>query len=240
MNHRVEKAYIEGCSLRGIARTLGLSRTTVARKFVFLGINAERELEEMNQNLPKVAQVQFDEQETAESTKLKPLSILMVTEKYSHRILGFEISEIPASGRNAEKSRKKYGRRPDRRSAGRRKLFSQLKPFIEEQAIVESDDHPHYPSEIKIVFPQATHRTHKARPARDHGFDELKKGKDPLFSINHVLAKQRARMSRLARKSWCISKRKERLRLHLAIFAVNHNRTRARLEKHFERMRGSG
>ncbi len=62
---------------------------------------------------------------------------------------------------------------------------------------------------------------------------ELKKGFDPLFSLNHTCAMTRDRIKRLARKTWAISKKKEFLELHLAIYVDHHNRSLRALEKYF-------
>nr|MBX2884857.1 hypothetical protein [Granulosicoccus sp.] len=52
----------------------------------------------------------------------------------------------------------------------------------------------------------------------------LKKiGFDPLFAINHTFAMFRANVNRLIRKTWCTTKRVDRLEDHLAIFVSVFN-----------------
>ena len=47
---------------------------------------------------------------------------------------------------------------------------------------------------------------------------------DPLFSLNHTCAMLRANINRLFRRTWCTTKRKDRLEQHLAVYMDFHNR----------------
>ena len=60
--------------LRREARNLNLSRTTIDRKFRYVGEQAKIKLRETNLMHPKVHEAVFDDQETFEHTKCKPLS----------------------------------------------------------------------------------------------------------------------------------------------------------------------
>lgn len=51
-----------------------------------------------------------------------------------------------------------------------------------------------------------------------------KNNNDPLFAINHALAMLRANINRLIRKTWCTSKKIERLKDHLDIFTYYFNK----------------
>ena len=66
-------------------------------------------VEEEKQKLSYSAEtLQFDELETIHHTKCKPLNIvLVINEKY--QLLVAKVAEMPAKGRLAEFSRKKYG-----------------------------------------------------------------------------------------------------------------------------------
>ena len=57
------------------------------------------------------------------------------------------------------------------------------------------------------------------------GQGELKKLRfDPLFALNHTCAMLRANINRLFRRTWCTTKKKERLEQHLAVYMDFHNR----------------
>jgi len=88
-----------------------------------------------------------------------------------------------------------------------------------------SVEHARYPAAIKKHFPKATHRQYKSIRGCVTGQGELKKTQfDPLFSINHTLAMLRAKINRLVRRTWCTTKKNERLEDHMALYVDYHNR----------------
>ncbi len=211
-------------SQRAAARIMTLNRKTVVRKFLILGELAGHQLEAFNKSFPSAIAMEFDDMETFEHTKCKPLSITLAVESQTRRILGFEISQMPAKGPLAPIALKKYGYRVDKRALGREKLFSSLKDLVVERALIKSDQNPHYVPAVRRHFPNARHMTFKGRRGCVVGQGELKKiGFDPLFSLNHTCAKLRADTNRLLRRTWCTTKKPERLRLHLNLVALNHN-----------------
>jgi transposase-like protein len=224
-NDRLRTLLCSGVSLRRSAKILHLSRTTVARKLIYLGKISRDELLAKNLEHPKSSVVEFDDQETFEHTKCKPLSITIAVESKSRRILGFEVSQFQAKGHLTRIALKKYGPRKDTRALGRRKLFESLKPLVRETATFKSDQNPHYPADLQKYFPHAHHLAFKGERGSITGQGELKKVRfDPLFSLNHTCAMTRANMNRLFRRTWCTTKVPARLADHLAIYAVFHNK----------------
>jgi hypothetical protein len=214
-----------GVSQRRLARLLRLSRTTIVRKLLFLARLAEAELETMNRESEPAEIVEFDDLETSEHTKFKPLSVTLAVESKTRRILGITVSRMPAKGTLAKLALKKYGRRRDERARGRTELFQQIAPFVSETALIKSDENPHYPYSVKEHFPRATHIRHPGQRGSIVGQGELKKVRfDPLFSLNHTCAMLRANINRLFRRTWCTTKKPERLLAHLMIYAAYHNR----------------
>ncbi len=212
-----------GVSMRECARLLKINPITVERKKKFLSVHATNWLIEFRKS-KKVAELQFDDMETFEHSKCKPLSITLAVEKYTRLILGFEVAQMPAKGLLVRKALKKYGPRPDHRARSRRILFRALQPIIENSATIESDQNPHYEPLVREFFPQANHIAFKGKRGCVVGQGELKgPGFDPLFSLNHTCAMFRANMNRLFRRTWCTTKKIEGLREHLAIYAMRHN-----------------
>lgn len=208
MNEPLRRFFCSGVSQRRLARNFSLSRTTVVRKLLFLAAQAELELEEMNQSHPPVEVMEFDDLETFEHTKCKPLSVTLAVESGSRRILGFEVSQMPAKGPLASIARKKYGPRKDLRQKGRAELFQRIQPHVNVKATIKSDENPHYTKPVKVHFPKAQHETFKGQRGCIVGQGELKKiGFDPLFSLNHTCAMLRANINRLFRKTWCTTKK---------------------------------
>lgn len=231
LNKKIAIYLASSNSQRRVARNLGINKNTVAKKFLFVSVLALEILPEFNLKFPRAKEIQFDDLETFEHTKLKPLSVTLAVEEGTRRFLGFAVSEMPAKGRLAYLSRKKYGRRIDRRSIGRKKLFSALKEFIEPNAVIKSDQNPHYPKDIKTHFPKAVHVGFKGQRGSTTGQGELKKVRwDPLFSLNHTCAKMRADINRLFRKTWCTTKRRDYLVFHIALFANYHNESLKKLK----------
>jgi len=223
-NDRVRKYLCSGVSGRRLAKLLNLNRKTVARKLGYLGVQAMLRIEARNQTMQQATMVEFDDLETFEHSKCKPLSVTLAVEHKTRRILGFEVSQMPAKGKLSRLALKKYGPRKDERAGARERLFQKIKPLIHDEALIKSDENPHYISPVRRHFPNATHERHKGQRGSIVGQGELKKVRfDPLFSLNHTCAMLRANVNRLFRRTWCTTKLPERLSLHLAMYVDFHN-----------------
>ncbi len=227
LNPHVFKFLASNISQRRLALTLGVNRKTIVRKFLFLSYYADlcfqQTRDDFYQNSP-VMNMQFDDMETFEHSKLKPLSITLAVENKTRRILGFRVSEMPAKGLLVQKSLKKYGKRQDERRENRRSLFKELGPFLSPGCIIESDENPHYRPCVEAFFPRSRHKAYKGRRGCVVGQGELKAGGyDPLFTLNHTCAMLRDNINRLVRRTWATTKKKERLELHIKIYALYHN-----------------
>ena len=169
--------------------------------------------------------VQLDEMFTFEHTKMKPIAISVIVDADNFRILGAVAARSPATGHLAEKSRKKYGKRLDETPGKRDKLLESLKAVIDPGCCFQSDMHTEYPGVIGEHFPEASHEATKGRKACITGQGELKEGGfDPLFCINHIQALLRDRIKRLARRTWCTTKKIEYLQMHLELMLDYYNR----------------
>ena len=226
-NHYVKTLLASNVSMRRTARILNLNRKTVTRKLRSLGFEAERWIQRSNQRVyreQKCSTLEFDDLETIEHTKCKPLSITLAVEHQTRRILGVEVARMPAKGLLVEKSLRKYGPRADDRAARREALFQRIQEYVDPKATIKSDENPHYVATVRSYFPEARHLRYEGKRGANTGQGELKKVKfDPLFSLNHTCAMYRANTARLIRKTWCTTKRPEHLRAHLYIYAQYHN-----------------
>ena len=212
-------------SQRRAALLLGVSRQTVARKLVYLGTLCRQLHNVYLKGLEgQVEHMQFDELQTIEHTKCKPLSVAVAVCVKGRKILGVAVSSMPATGHLAAISRKKYGKRADKRKKGLELLFTSIKPTLKPHLRIQSDTHPYYFPMIKKHFPDAQYQQSIGKKAAVSGQGELKKSaRDPLFCINHTLAMLRANINRLVRKTWCSTKKSARLADHLAIYMCMHN-----------------
>jgi transposase-like protein len=224
VNQKVARVLAAGVSMRECARVLKLNKKTVVRKLLHMGPRAKARLEELNAKRLKATVVEFDDLETFEHSKCKPVAVSLMVESRSRWILGYEVAQMSAKGVLAVKALKKYGKRRDERTKARRKLFLRVKNYIHPKVLFKTDENPHYTNDIKSFFQQATLVTYKGRKSSLSGQGELKKTVfDPIFSINHTCAVLRYRTSRLIRKTWSTTKKKERLNLHLALVILHHN-----------------
>lgn len=223
VNEVLRRLLCSGVSMRRAARLLNIHRITVARKLVFLAEQAKRSHQNWLATLAKLAYVQFDEMESFEHTKLKPLSIPLVVSR-ERKILAFDVASMPAKGLLAGRSVKKYGRRPDHRRRTIRQLFTTVQKNVIDSVRFDSDQNPMYPSLIAQAFPKSIHHTFKGKRGAITGQGELKKVVwDPLFSLNHTAAMFRANINRLFRRTWCTTKRPDRLKAHIYLYLQYHN-----------------
>jgi hypothetical protein len=198
----------------------------VHRKFRFLAVHARHwhldSIQDFTTN-PSLF-VQFDDMETSEHSKLKPLSIPLAVDSDGRKILAFDVAVMPAKGHLARKSMQKYGYRPDERPQALERMFKSLENYVHPQALFRSDQNPLYARRVEKVFPEAEHEQVKGRRGCVVRQGELKKiGWDPLFSLNHTAAMLRANINRLFRRTWCTTKKRERLLDHLYLYAAFHN-----------------
>jgi hypothetical protein len=213
-------------SQRGAAKFLGVARGTIERRFKFLGDLAVEEHRKWREGLAEgsVNEATFDELETAEHTKMKPLSVAIAVTK-DRRILSFQVSQMSPKGELNAKAIDRYGHRRDERSEGLDRLMQELVRVVSEHAILKSDQSPLYRPAVRKWLPKVKHLQFPSRNARDYGQGEIKIGAyDPLFELNHTAATLRASLSRLIRQSWCLTKCRKNLFRHLAIFACYHHR----------------
>lgn len=224
-NEFLYRLLCSGVSQRRSARLLHVHRTTVVRKFRFLAEQCRmRQIKyRASFSAPQIQEVVFDEMETFEHTKLKPVSIALAVTP-SREILSTQVAQMPCKGQLAAKSRKKYGPRFDYRPRALRNLLLELRPIVKEDALFKSDKSPFYPKPLASIFPRAKHLTTKGGRAAVVGQGELKKlGFDPLFSLNHTAAMLRANLNRLFRRTWCTSKNLRGIRDHVALYTCYHN-----------------
>jgi hypothetical protein len=160
--------------------------------------------------------VQFDEMETIEHSKLKPLSIALAVRPKTGQIIGAKAATMNCHGHMAALSRKIYGWRPDTRPMACRDVMNDIKAVAKPRITVATDGKTTYPGMIKAVMPQAVHVPYAGRVA-------VHKARDPLFRLNHTCAKLRADVSRLARRTWSASKCLKGLQDHLDIYIAFNN-----------------
>lgn len=227
LNHRIRGMISSGNSERRMAELLNTTRKTISRKILYLGIQGELQQDrylDRKYSKRKIELMQFDDLITFEKSKCLPLSLSLAVNPSNRDFLTFELSSMPATGRLAETSRRKYGPRKDERRQGLDKMFESIKPYLDEKVSVVSDSHPFYKPAVQKHLPNATYTQILGGRGGQHGQGELRnKTYDPMFCLNHTCAMLRDNIKRLARKTWCTTKNPEKLKAILNIYINYHN-----------------
>jgi transposase-like protein len=222
----LSELFCSGVSQRRAAKILGVNRKTIVRRFRYLAKEARLKQERFldQYKMSPLPLIQFDDLETSEHTKCKPLSVALAVDPKTRKILNFQVNQMPAKGLLAGRAVVKYGYRRDERELGWDQLMKALQPIVAKNAIFASDENPHYPKFILKYYPKASHFKVLGGRGAITGQGELKKLRfDPLFSLNHTCAMLRANLNRLFRKTWCTTKNKQGLIDHLSLYVIYHN-----------------
>ena len=227
LNREIFLDLISGTSLKQIPRKHPVNYKTVVKRLSYFDKVATRHNELLLKKVMPVggfSKIQFDDMESSQHTKLKPLSIPMTVVEKSRYIISFDVVSMPAKGRLAEISVKKYGKRADHRKIGWKNVLTKTSQFTSKDVVVTSDSHVSYPKMLRENLPHKAHIRTLSRAAVVAGMGEMKQGgKDPLFSFNHTAAMNRAHVNRLFRRTWCTTKRPDKLVTHLKMYQLWHN-----------------
>lgn len=225
VNTRLRDLLSSSVSMRRAAFLLRISRTTVDRKLIYLARKARLSQNNFLESIKgSVLDLQFDDLISAEHTKLKPLTISLAVDKKRRFLLAAKVGSIGAFGHLAELSRKKYGKRKNEHHQTLTELFKIITPTLSKRVKIESDEHRFYRPITRVFVPAADHLQYKGGRGCVAGLGELKKlNFDPLFTLNHTCAMLRANINRLTRRTWCSTKKPDRLQMHLDIFIDFYN-----------------
>lgn len=211
-------------SQRRSALIIGINRKGIASRVRRFGRLCQMNLALYRQSRELCEEVIFDEMESFEHSKCKPLTIPIAVEGKTRKILSLDVGKIAAKGHLSAIAKKKYGKRTCERKKSLHKVLGDIKTCCTNRVLIKSDESGHYPNLIKHYFPLATHKTFKGRRGCVVGQGELKEGGfDPLFSLNHTFAMIRDNLKTLTRRTWCTTKKPERLLDLLNIHAWYHN-----------------
>jgi hypothetical protein len=216
---------ISGVSQRRAAKLCSTTQITVARKLVrmakFSQVAHAARLTRMKKSVKTAV---FDEMEAFEHSKCKPVAIAVAVEEGSRIILSATAASMPAKGRLAAISRRRYGKRVDHRKHALGMALAAISHVAAADLLVKSDQCPRYPKLVRKHLPGAEHKTFKGRRGCVVGQGELKGGGwDPLFSLNHTCAMVRDNVKCLSRRTWCTTKRVDRLQCRLDLYVGAHN-----------------
>jgi hypothetical protein len=152
----------DAVTIRGSARVLQTSKSTVLRKLKFLGELSRKTCAEMRKKSEsKTSYVQFDELETAERTQLLPLTIAFAVRPKTGDIITAHVA--PIESRQLQRmSRRKYGLREIRREEAVCAMLRDVKEVVRDERdfTIVSDSWRQYPDWIQRELPFARHDRH--------------------------------------------------------------------------------
>ncbi len=222
--------FISKVTQRQAARNLECTRKTVVHRLSLLSKHARafhgRALDRIRLSGGLRGDFQLDELESFEnSRRLSPVTVPSLIEIESYFVVHLEVAPLPSRGklrpreleRKAERERTEGRRRSGSRAAVE-KCFLKLAEVRElgRDLVITSDHKSTYPSVLRQVMPQIYHHVqHSSTAVRDYY--------NPLFPINHTFAMLRDGLSRLVRRSWGASKKREWLECHAWVWVAYRN-----------------
>ena len=210
-------------SQRATALLLGVKQKAIALRIKRFAVVAKKFLQNTRKN-ENINEVFFDEMETFEHTKCKPVTIPLAVNPANRKILALAVGTIPAKGHLVDIALKKYGPRQCQRKEKITEMLTDIVSNQTQKIKFSTDESPFYPNLIKKIAPGSIHLGFKGRRGCVVGQGELKAGGyDPLFPLNHTCAMIRDNVKRLTRRTWCTTKKIFMLENILYIYAMFHN-----------------
>ena len=213
---------------RQTAQVLQVARRTVEHRFRWLGRHAEAFHRNRLAESSLVGPFQLDEFESFESNRYQPLTVPVLIDRRSFFIVASAVGPLRRKGRMTVMQRRRraeherlHGRRPSLSAGTVRAVLRPLRELVPfpTEVVLDSDHKPLYGQLGRALFGgRFRWRRHDASAHRDRS--------NPLFPINHTEARLRHFLSRLRRRTWCVSKKGKELQAHLSIAAVWSNYVR--------------
>lgn len=246
----ISELYCMGTSLRDLSKNLEITRKTVMRKLDLISNELEekfRDFEtynfnshyENNHQLRPI--IVFDEMETYEHTKLKPLSLTIAYDVVNKKIIDIQVATFFPKGRFiSELQRKPHLRikyelakrnREDNRTAKTRSVLENVKKYIScnsHQPLFITDGRASYRSQLREVF-QDSPFEHEVISSKELVENYIKTNKYGFgqknirlkASFDALCTTMRAKISRLRRDSFIHTKKVANLQKTLFLF-MNH------------------
>jgi len=220
---------ISGVGLRQCARNLGLSVHAVQKKFRKIGRHQRLLQRNLLQKLPGNRTYLFDELETYEQRAICPLTVPVLIERDSLLVVTLDAAPIRRVSRRGSRRQRwlqqhelRHGRRQDRGRRCVRRCLGRFRRLLDDRlATLLTDQKALYAALCRRRFGrQVEHCTFSGRAPRTTF--------NPLFRINLTDAMLRDNNGRLRRRSWLVSKKRNRLLLQLALFQSYRNWARPR------------
>lgn len=147
LNEPIRQALTEAMAIRGVARSLKVSKTTVLHRLKFLGEQSKKVCEaKWAIAEAKTSYVQFDELETSERTQCLPITIAFAVQVRTGHIITARVGKVPCDNALQRVSLENFGYREDQREQTVRTMLRDIKKVVkdEDSFLIASDKHPSY------------------------------------------------------------------------------------------------
>jgi transposase-like protein len=227
LNKEIFKLYCSAMTQRRIAKILKISRQTVANKFVELSVLARRTHEKhIKDGKLKTNYVQLDEMFSYEHTKYLPLSIAVAIRAKTGEIIEAQVAQShSAVAKKKVPIKYRHLWRPNLSHVAVEDCIISIEKCARDPRLLTilSDKTKNYFTTIKTYLPQAVYAQHSGRIPSYIPHANRKQFPNPLFMINHICAKIRADLSRMRRRTWITTKKRDYLQAHLDLYIAWHN-----------------
>lgn len=227
-NARLFSLLTSGVGLRQSARLLGLSAQSAQQKLCKLARTLRGLHANLSRRLPAEQTYLMDEEETFEQASIRPVTMPVIIERRTWFVVTTAVGSIRRLAAHGTARRRKQmrderanGRRPDQSASCVRRALSALKDKVCGRLTLQTDKKWTYARIARQLFGvKLRHETTASTKARNTS--------NPLFPINTTLAMTRDNCGRLRRKSWLVSKKRQRLQDQMALFTAYRNYVRRR------------
>jgi transposase-like protein len=221
---------VSGVGLRKAGELLRLDVHSVQKKKLKIGRTCRLLHQNLSPKLPDGCTFLMDEEETYELKSIRPLTVPLLIERRTWFMVAATAGSIRRLARRGTRRRARqqrdelqHGKRLDETRACVDRVLTELARRVSGQLTVRTDDKACYRTRIaEVLGPRAEHLTTPGCAPRTQF--------NPLFAINITIAMSRDYCSRLRRRSWLVSKKKERLQNHLDVYIAYRNYVRRRFQ----------
>ena len=214
LREKITKLYCEKMSLSGIARALNIHRNTVVKYFRENAELARKANKKRLGNDLLTSYVQFDQLETYEHTKRKPVGIQISIRPKTNEVISAKAGYIPLRALSVSKAYSSYWNLKANKSLHAQNMILETKKALKKSGATLSCDRERGALKIAKDFCLEDHI--KITPTE-------KRNK----KIDMVFRRIRNDISRLNRRTICTTKEVSQLQNHLDLWIDYHNVKRA-------------
>lgn len=218
LNQSVFAVLCSGMTFRRSAKVFKVSRNTVTAKFHWLAAKAKRlHVLAMQGNDRPPKEVEFDEMETYQASRLNMLSISMAVDRTSGHILDARVALMLPKGHLARLYPNAWRRwNKDTRKQATQSVLRRVGRLSTSDVLIRCDGKVQYPPLIKAQIKGAKIEICKRDPAHPEDWRITS-------YFNHVAAKIRADLARMRRRTWAHTKKWQNLQKHLYLYIAWQN-----------------